>query len=87
MTTTIRNSLRRSIALFTFLLTLFASPAFAVPQEGTSEPGVGLTAIETVLYFVLAPFGLFLAIVVIGYALHRPRDQKSRAVNSLTEIR
>ncbi|MFM8254465.1 MAG: hypothetical protein ACKN9O_04475 [Actinomycetota bacterium] len=72
------------------LLTLFSlvtSPAWAVPQEGAADPGQGLTALETTLYFVLAPLGLFLTIVVLGYAIHRPRDGKSKATNVLTEIR
>jgi hypothetical protein len=69
------------------LLTFLASPAWAVPQEGSAEPGQGLTALETTLYFVLAPLGLFLTIVVLGYAIHRPRDGKSKATNVLTEIR
>ncbi len=69
------------------LLTLFTTPAWAVPQEGAADPGQGLTALETTLYFVLAPLGLFLTIVVLGYAIHRPRDGKSKATNVLTEIR
>jgi hypothetical protein len=63
-----------------------ATPAFAVAQEGSAEPGQGLTAAETVLYFVLAPFGLFLAIVVIGYAIHRPKDKRNNPGNALSEI-
>lgn len=76
--------------LVTTALTLLAhptSPAWAVPQEGAADPGQGLTALETTLYFVLAPLGLFLTIVVLGYAIHRPRDGKSKATNVLTEIR
>lgn len=66
---------------------LVAAPALAVAQEGSAEPGQGLTAVETVLYFGLAPFGLFLAIVVLGYALHRPREKRNNPGNALSEIK
>ena len=66
---------------------LVAAPAFAVAQEGSAEPGQGLTAVETALYFVLAPFGLFLAIVVIGYAIHRPKEKRNNPGNALSEIK
>ena len=69
------------------LLTLLTSPAWAVPQEGSAEPGQGLTALQTTLYFFIAPFGLFLTIVLLGYAIHRPREGKSKTTNVLTEIR
>lgn len=73
--------------LVTLVIAALAQPAWAVPQEGTPDLGEGLTASQTVLYFVLAPLGLFLAIVVLGYAVHRPRDGKQRSGNALTEIR
>lgn len=77
--------------LLLFFLTLssalVAAPAFAVAQEGSAEPGQGLTAVETVLNFVLAPFGLFLAIVVIGYAIHRPKEKRNNPGNALSEIK
>ena len=74
-------------ALIVLLFTFFSSPAWAVPQEGAAEPGEGLTALQTVLYFIIAPLSLFLAIVIIGYAIHRPREGKNKHSNLLTEIR
>ena len=68
-------------------LTFIATPAFAVAQEGSAEPGEGLTAVQTVLYFVLAPLGLFLTIVVIGYGVHRPREKRSNSGSALSEIK
>jgi len=73
--------------LFTLVFVALAQPAWAVPQEGTPDLVEGLTAFQTVLYFVLAPLGLFLAIVVLGYAVHRPRDGKQKSRSALTEIR
>ena len=66
---------------------LLAQPALAISQEGTPDPGQGLTALETTLYFFIAPFGIFLTIVLVGYAVHRPRKSKSNSVSALTEIR
>lgn len=80
-TSTFIRAIMASIFLF------LAQPAWAVPQEGTPDPGEGLTALETTMYFVLAPLGLFLTIVVIAYSVHRPREGKNKPSNVLTEIR
>ncbi len=81
----------KKIALTRLLLigcfALVTQPAWAVRQEGTPDPGQGLTALQTALYFFIAPFGLFLTIVVVGYAIHRPREGKSKKSNVLTEIK
>ena len=81
-----KQLLTLSRLVFTFALVAMTEPAFAVAQEGTHDPGEGLTAFQTVAYFFLAPFGIFLAIVVVGYAVHRPKRDKGRG-NVLTEIR
>ena len=78
------RSVRLLIITFSFLL---AQPALAISQEGTPDPGQGLTALETTLYFFIAPFGIFLTIVLVGYAVHRPRKNKNNSVSALTEIR
>lgn len=83
-TLTLTRLVRPVIVMLSFLL---AQPALAISQEGTPDPGQGLTAFETTLYFVLAPLGLFLTIVLVGYAVHRPRKSKSNSVSALTEIR
>lgn len=77
---------RISSVLLSTVIALIATPAWAVRQEGTPDPGVGLTAFQTVLYFLLAPLGLFLTIVVVGYAVHRPRENRVKRSNVLTEI-
>jgi hypothetical protein len=79
--------LKWSTVVSVFTSIFIASPAFAIAQEGTSEPGEGLTAVETALYFFVAPFGLFLAIVVLAYAVHRPREKRTFVGHSLSEIR
>jgi hypothetical protein len=85
---TTKTHLTRSVRILLLLaITTLAQPAWAVPQEGTPDLGEGLTAFQTVLYFVLAPLGLFLAIVVLGYAVHRPREGTKKSGSALTEIR
>ena len=80
--------LTRSVRLVVIALSLIVTqPAWAISQEGTPDPGQGLTALETTLYFFIAPFGIFLTIVLVGYAVHRPRKSKSNSVSALTEIR
>ena len=83
-TLTLTRLVRPVIVMLSFLL---AQPALAISQEGTPDPGQGLTALETTLYFFIAPFGIFLTIVLVGYAVHRPRKSKSNSVSSLTEIK
>lgn len=84
MKTTSKHLIRIFLA---FVMATVALPAWAVPQEGTPDLGEGLTAFQTVLYFLIAPLGLFLAIVVLGYAIHRPRESKQKSGSALTEIR
>lgn len=78
--------LNASRIIFALVIVAIAQPAFAIAQEGTHDPGEGLTAFQTVAYFFLAPFGIFMTIVVVGYAVHRPKKDKGRG-NVLTEIR
>ena len=46
------------------LLLATAGPALAVPDDG-SDTGPGLSVIETLLWFVALPAGIFLAIAVL----------------------
>lgn len=47
-------------------MNLMIASAFAMaPVEGGAMPGEPLTAIQTFLYFVAAPVGLFLLITVL----------------------
>lgn len=87
MKRTIRTPKKLLITILASATTLLAQSAWAVPQEGTPDPGQGLTAFQTILYFLFAPLGLFLTIVVVGYAVHRPRDGRSKSRSVLTEIK
>ena len=46
----------------------------------------GLSVLETVIYFVLAPTGLFIGISLIVYLMTRPRNARGTAGRSITKI-
>ncbi|MBU3643563.1 MAG: hypothetical protein FGM48_06550 [Candidatus Nanopelagicaceae bacterium] len=46
-------------------------------------PGPGLSAIETTLWFVVAPIGLFLVISAFAYASSTKRDKKKSVVDQI----
>jgi hypothetical protein len=52
-----------------------------INQEPGAMPGEGLTALQTFTYFVAAPFGLFLGISLIVWAL--TGDKKSTHSSSV----
>jgi hypothetical protein len=58
----------------------------AISQEDGSLPGDGLSVLETVTYFVLAPTGLFLGISLIVYLAVRPKNARGTAGRAITKI-
>jgi hypothetical protein len=59
------------------LLLATAGPALAVPDDG-SEPGPGLSVLETLLWFVVLPAGIFLVIAVLVSAPSMARGPRYR---------
>lgn len=51
--------------------------------ESGMIPGPGLSAIETTLWFVVAPIGLFLVISAFAYASSTKRDKKKSVVDQI----
>jgi hypothetical protein len=49
-------------------------------------PGEGLSVLETVMYFVLAPTGLFIGISLIVYLAVRPKNAHGTAGRAITKI-
>jgi large-conductance mechanosensitive channel len=47
-------------------------------QEDGSMPGEGLSALQTVVTFVLIPIAIFLVIAVLSWMSTSPRRRKSR---------
>jgi hypothetical protein len=58
----------------------------AISQEDGSLPGEGLSVLETVMYFVLAPTGLFVVISFIVYLAVRPKNARGTAGRAITKI-
>jgi hypothetical protein len=58
----------------------------AISQEDGSLPGEGLSVLETVMYFVLAPTGLFVVISLIVYLAVRPKNARGTAGRAITKI-
>ena len=50
----------------------------SIAQEDGSLPGPGLSALETVVTYVLVPFGIFLVIAILSWVSTSPRRRKSR---------
>ena len=58
----------------------------AINQEDGSMPGEGLSVLETVMYFVLAPTGLFIGISLIVYLAVWPKNARGTAGRAITKI-
>ena len=64
-----------------------AASKFHFSTEMGAHPSEGLSAAQTVLYFVGAPVGIFLFIAVVVYALTGERKEKTESKDSvLTHI-
>ena len=66
-----------------------ASAIYAISkgaQEDGTNPGEGLSAIETFTYFFAAPVALFVVISVITYALTGERKKKEKISSVVTSI-
>jgi hypothetical protein len=61
----------------TGLLLATAGPALAAPDDG-SDTGPGFSVLETLLWFVVLPAGIFLAIVVLVSAPSMARGPRYR---------
>lgn len=60
------------------LTALLTSPAFALVRDDGDDPGPGLSIIETLGLFVVAPVALFLVIAALVMVGDRPAKQASR---------
>lgn len=66
-----------------------ATIAIAAPrinQEPGSNPGEGLTAIQTFSYFVVAPVALFLVISILVWAGTSKKKARSTTSSVITSI-
>jgi hypothetical protein len=50
----------------------------SIAQEDGAMPGPGLSALETVVTYILIPLGIFTVIAVLSWVSTSPRRRKSR---------
>ena len=67
-------------------LTTIAIAAPRINQEPGSNPGEGLTAIQTFTYFVAAPVALFLVISVLVWAGTSTKKARNKTSSVITSI-
>lgn len=72
-----KNAVRAgAISAGTLLMLLMSSPAFALTRDDGDDPGPGLSAINTIGLYVVAPIVLFLVITGLTMVLAKNSDNK-----------
>ncbi|MFC8062739.1 hypothetical protein ACGFY8_20755 [Streptomyces sp. NPDC048232] len=72
-----KNALRAGAlaAGTTLMMLLMSSPALALTRDDGDDPGTGLSVIETLGYYVLAPLALFVVIAGLVMALDKSKPE------------
>ncbi|BCL30624.1 hypothetical protein GCM10017557_54830 [Streptomyces aurantiacus] len=75
-----KNALRAGAlaAGTTLMMLLMSSPALAVTRDDGDDPGQGLSVIETLGLYVVAPIGLFLLIAGLVWVLDGSSDRRPK---------
>jgi hypothetical protein len=74
----VRTALRAAVATTVTYAVLAPLPALAVGRDDGSEPGDGLSVLETLLWFVAAPLALFAVIALLVSAPSMARGPRYR---------
>ncbi|GAB2743617.1 hypothetical protein [Streptomyces bullii] len=82
-----KNALRAGAlaAGTTLMMLLMSSPALALTRDDGDDPGPGLSVIETLGLFVVAPLVLFAVIaglVMVGDRSHKKKDVTSSNIRT-----
>ncbi|EPJ39752.1 hypothetical protein STAFG_3183 [Streptomyces afghaniensis 772] len=70
------------------MMLLMSSPASALTRDDGDDPGPGLSVIETLGLFVVAPIVLYLVIaglVMVGDKSHKKKDPTSSNITTKAE--
>lgn len=59
----------------TLMMLLMSAPALALTADDGDDPGQGLSVMETIGLYVIAPIGLFLLITALVMVLDKSRKQ------------
>ncbi|MEU9186102.1 hypothetical protein AB0D14_16445 [Streptomyces sp. NPDC048484] len=75
-----KNALRAGAlaAGTTLMMLMMSSPALAVTPDDGDDPGPGLSVVETLGLYVVAPIGLFLLIAGLVWVLDGSTDRQPR---------
>lgn len=67
----------------TLMMLLMTSPALALTRDDGDDPGTGLSVVETLGLYVVAPIAIFLAITGLVMALDRSHKQKDTTSSNI----
>ncbi|MDT0493629.1 hypothetical protein ACIOD0_07115 [Kitasatospora albolonga] len=59
----------------TLMMMLMSAPALALVRDDGDDPGPGLSAMETIGLYVVAPIAIFLAITALVMVLDKSKKQ------------
>jgi hypothetical protein len=81
-----KNALRAGTlaAGTTLMMLLMSSPALALTRDDGDDPGPGLSVIETLGLFVVAPIALFAVIFGLVWVLDRSKDRQDPTSSNIT---
>ncbi|MFI7415183.1 hypothetical protein ACIBU0_41775 [Streptomyces sp. NPDC049627] len=87
-----KNALRAGAlaAGTTLMMLLMSSPALALARDDGDDPGQGLSVIETLGQFVLAPLALFAVIAGLVMVLdksHKQKDTTSSNIRTKADVK
>jgi len=76
-----KNALRAGTlaAGTTLMMLLMSSPALAVTRDDGDDPGPGLSVVDTLGQFVVAPLAIFLVIAGLVWVLDRSKDREPKS--------
>ncbi|MFF8030960.1 MULTISPECIES: hypothetical protein [unclassified Streptomyces] len=87
-----KNALRAGAlaAGTTLMMLLMSSPALALTRDDGDDPGPGLSVIETLGLYVVAPVALFVIIavlVMVGDRSHQKKDTTSSNITTRADAK
>ncbi|MBJ6638718.1 MULTISPECIES: hypothetical protein [unclassified Streptomyces] len=80
-----KNALRAGAlaAGTTLMMLLMSSPALALTRDDGDDPGPGLSVIQTLGLYVVAPIALFVIIAGLVMALDKSRAKKDTTTSNI----